>query len=116
MNKENRKELINKYKQERAEAGIYCIVNQVSGRYLLGASRDVKGMKNRFAFSQKFDTHSALPGKLWEEIKIYGLSNFSFEILESMVIKPEMTDIEIEEELVLMREICNERFEAEKAY
>jgi predicted transcriptional regulator len=116
MNKENRKGLINRYKQERAEAGIYRIVNQVNGRYLLEASRDIKGMKNRFAFSQKFGAYNALPGKLWEEIKLYGLSNFDFEILESMVIKQEMTDIEIEEELALMKEIWYERLEAEKAY
>ncbi|MDR1616559.1 MAG: GIY-YIG nuclease family protein [Syntrophomonadaceae bacterium] len=116
MNKENRKELINKYKQEQQETGVYRIVNQISGRYLLGISRDLKGARNRFGFAQKFGACNALPGKLWEEIKTYGLANFDFEILETVIIKPEMTNREIEEELALIQEIWNERFESEKAY
>lgn len=116
MSRQDRKEQIAQYKQNPPKAGVYWIVNQVTGKYMLGYTMDIKGMQNRFAFAQKYQSYGALPGKLWDDIAVYGGENFVLEVLETLEIKPEMTKNDINDELLLLEKIWLDKLDSQLAY
>ena len=114
-NKTDRKDKTAAYKQTRPDAGVFRIVNAANDRFLLGASTNLRSVQNRVDFAKISGTPNALPGKLaYEPAEVLGA--ISFEVLEVLKTKPEMTDFQIDQELKLLEEIWRERLGTENAY
>lgn len=109
-----KKELISRYKQRKIIGGIYAIKNNQNGRMLIDGTTDVKGMQNRFNFSQK--TGSCVNTRIQNDWANYGCSSFNFEILEELAKKEEQSSREFQEEIDLLKEIYLEKYDKKNLY
>lgn len=115
-NKLNRKELKAQYKQSKPDAGVYRIINNKTGKYFMDSCLDTKGECNKFEFVKKTNSYTFMHGKLSNAIREQGFDNFSFEVLELLDIKPEMTDDEIKEDLKTLEEIWRDKLGTDDEY
>jgi hypothetical protein len=111
-----RKELMAKYKEMKHDAGVYRIINNQTGKYLLGSDSNIKTIYNKFEFGKTTGSYDVLSRKLTNEFKQYGYDSFSIEILDLLDIKPEATSAEIKEELKLLEEMWREKLGTELEY
>ncbi len=111
--KASRKKLIEQYRQSRPEAGIYRIINGVTGRWYLGSDTDINTMAGKMDFARNTGMYGILPGNLQHEILRDGFENFQLEILERMPVKPETTAQELKEELKILEALWREKLGAE---
>jgi len=110
----DKKELITQYKQRKVVGGIYAIKNNQNGKMFIDGTTDIKGMQNRFSFSQK--TGSCVNTKIHNDWSSYGCSSFSFEILDELAKKEEQTISEFREEIDLLKEIWLDKHPNENLY
>lgn len=108
-NKENRKALVRQYLQSPPDAGIYRIINGLTGSFYLGSDTDIDSMTGKMDFARTTGMYGVLPGNLNQEVTRDGFQHFSLEILERVVVKPEWTREELKEELQLLKEIWQEK-------
>lgn len=104
-----RKELQQQYRETRPEAGVYRIVNTATGRVLIGSSPNLAGVRNKLAFAQQTNTPSALDYRLADDVRRYGLDAFTFEVLDVVEAKPEMTSAKLRDELSALEALWRER-------
>jgi hypothetical protein len=114
--KTNRKEIISQYKQTKKDAGVYRIINNMTGKYFLSSCLDINGEGNKFEFAKSTNTPGFSARKLANVLEKQGFNDFSFEVLELLDIKPEMTDAQVKEEIKLLEEIWREKLGTENEY
>ena len=114
--KTNRKEIIAQYKQTKKDAGVYRIINNMTGKYFLSSCLDINGEGNKFEFAKSTNTPGFSARKLANLLEKQGFNDFSFEVLELLDIKPEMTDAQVKEEIKLLEEIWREKLGTENEY
>jgi hypothetical protein len=112
----NRKALRERYESSRPAAGVYRIVNAQNGRFLLGSSLNLTSVRNRLEFVQSTGSAGTLYHQLRDDIKQYGLNAFSFEILETLEIAPEMTEAQIKEDLATLESLWREKYDLALLY
>jgi hypothetical protein len=76
----DRKALIREYKNTPREMGVYRIKNRLNGKVLIGASKNLPGILNRFRSELKLG--SCRNEALQDEYIQYGLDVFEFSVLE----------------------------------
>ncbi len=114
--RERRRELRTQYKQNHPEAGVYRIVNTVSGKSLIGAAANLASVRNKMAFAKSTNMPGALDHRLRDDIREYGLDAFALEILEVLVIEPAMTAAEIRWDLETLEALWREKFDPALRY
>ncbi len=78
----DRRDLIRNYKETPRPAGVYRVRNNVNGRSVVGASRNLPGLLNRQRFQLKHGAHpDRVLQKDWNEL---GSEAFTFEILDQL--------------------------------
>ena len=109
-----RKELLKEYKERKAVGGVYRIVNEASGKYVIDHSANIKSIQNHFQFAQKMGgpMHMKLK-KDWEE---QGGQTFKLEILEEVEQRDDQTPAQFLEELKTLEGLYRANFEASKEY
>lgn len=107
--KASRKALIAHYKQTRPDAGVYRIMNRITGKFFLSSDTDINSVTGKMDFARITKTYSAVPGNLTQDIKRDGFENFQLEILETFTVKLETTPAELKEELALLEELWREK-------
>lgn len=70
----------NSYYQKSKISGIYKIINNITGDFYIGSSKNIK---ERWRTHKKQITWKLRPSKLYEAFQQYGLNNFTFLILEN---------------------------------
>ncbi len=114
MDKQNRKSMVDAYKERVVVGGVWAVKNAKSGKLLLGADANLNGAKNKFGF---FTATGVCPylelSKDWEA---FGKDAFAFEVLEEIRKKPEQSDREFKEDLETLREMWGERIGAAGLY
>lgn len=84
MDKQQRKELITEYKQQKTSGGIYRIYNKETGKSFIKGDANLDAVKNRFQFSQTVNSaYTLVMAKDWAQ---YGSGSFAMEILEQIEI------------------------------
>ena len=111
---QNKKELINEYKNRKQIGGICEITNIQTKKILLLAVVDIEASKNRFEFSKK--TGSCISNKLQNDWNKYGPNSFNFEVIEELEKNVEQTSKEFNEDLNLLLEICLKKIEVGNIY
>lgn len=78
----DRKALIRQYKQTPRPAGVFAVINNTTGKRLIGSSPDLPGMLNRQRFQLEMGSHpdSELQGD-WNEL---GPGAFEFVVLDEL--------------------------------
>jgi hypothetical protein len=111
---ENRKELINQYKERKLIGGICAIHNNSNGKRLISAETDIEAFKNRFQFSLQSNT--CMSFKYQRDWLKNGAQSFELEILEVLEKKEEQAMDDYVEELKLLEDMILEKFEKESLY
>lgn len=114
MDKKNRKELVQAYKERKIIGGVYAIKNTINGKMLLESAADLQGNKNRFEFSQKTD--SCINIKLQKDWKELGGKAFVFDILETLEKKDTQTLKEFSDDIQVLEEMWAEKIDSDKLY
>jgi group I intron endonuclease len=76
----DKKELKKKYKQTMRPMGVYQIKNLVNGKIFIGSSSDIPGKINSQKFQLSLGSH--MNQELQKDYKVFGIENFSFEVLD----------------------------------
>lgn len=79
MDKEERKQLVSKYKLLKVTGGVYIVRNRETGNFFLKGDSNLEGSKNRFEFAKKTGCMYLQLAREWEK---YGPASFEFVVLE----------------------------------
>ena len=110
MEKERRRELVRRYKEQPVRGLVYAIENRVTGRRLVLAETNPAGSRNHFAFSQL--TGDCPRSELAADWQTYGPQAFALVELEEIEKKPEQELAQFREDLAALRELWQEREDA----
>jgi hypothetical protein len=102
-----------------ADAGVYRIVNDVTGRSLLRASPNLAAVENRLRFAQTNESLSALDPRLVTDARSHGLAALRFEVLDRLPPRPGGVvagQPGVEDELATLESLWRERFEPDELY
>lgn len=114
--KSRRKALTSEYKQTHTEAGVYRILNNRNDKSLIGSSPNLTSMRNRLEFARSTNSPVVLDHRLGKDIREYGIDAFTFEILEVLETRPEMSRTEILDDLSTLEELWREKFDPSLLY
>lgn len=114
MKNMDRKEIIQEYKNRKITGGVYRILNTKTNKFLLGSTKNLQGIINRFNFSKSTD--SCVEMKLENEWKKYKAESFIIEILEQIDKKPEQEEKEFADDIKTLEEIWREKLGTENEY
>ncbi|EMG28372.1 hypothetical protein X560_2288 [Listeria fleischmannii 1991] len=109
---EDRKAKIRAYKETPPDAGVYRFSNEETGVFLIGKTMNLKGAASKLEFGMKLGEGSMLPRYMADEARKSGVDKITFEVLERVEVKPEMTRADIEEECDVLFEIWEEKLES----
>jgi len=115
-NKADRKALVEQYKQIKKDAGVYRIVNSISGRYLLGSSINMRSVLSKYEFAKNTGTTGIWLEPLAEDIKRHGYNIFTLEVLELLEIKPETTAEQIRDGVETLEVIWRDKLDLSNEY
>ncbi len=105
------KELKNEYKHQKINTGIFCIKNKSNGKTFIGSTVNLEGMINRIKFELKY--LSFKNKELQQDYNHSSEDNFSFEIVEILKIKDDMSPREIKKKLAELEEKIIARYKKE---
>lgn len=114
MEKQDKKQLIQAYKDRKIVGGVCGVKNAKNGKYLLEATNDINGSRNRLEFCKK--TGSPLQMRIQKDWNEFGSDAFAFEVLEELEKKPEQTDKEFRDDLNTLLELWQEKLGPEQLY
>ena len=114
IDKEARRKAAEAYKNRKRDAGVYRIVNTVTGKFFLFAAPDVHGTQSHFAFCVA--TNCAPKYPLAADWKKYGVNAFQLEILGTTLQGDDQTDKEFRAELDELCALYDEELGRENRY
>jgi hypothetical protein len=107
--KARRKELVDEYKQNPAEAGVFRIVNTRNNRVLVGSTLNLASMESKMRFARSTGSTSALHLRLKDDGREFGVEAFELEILEVLETRPESTSDQIRQDLTVLEALWREK-------
>jgi hypothetical protein len=116
IDKARRKALTEQFQQAPPEAGVYRIVNRVTGKALFGSTASLAGIKNRFEFARSTKSTGALDHRLREDVASLGWDSFSLEIVDTIEVTPVMTRDEIASDLATLEALWREKTDPSLLY
>ena len=110
----SKKELQGIYKEREIIGGVFSIRNTMNDKLFLDATTDLRGIKNRFEFSQK--TGSCTHMKLQSDWNKYGGDIFVFEVLEELIKSSMQTNDEFKADVNLLKAMWLEKLSGKDFY
>ena len=110
-----RKALSAGYAQAPA-AGVYRLVNRVTGRSLVGATTNLGSVAGKLAFAQAIGKVGLFFRRAQADIARHGIAAFELEVLDTLAPRPEATAREVEEELATLEALWREKVGPEALY
>ncbi|MDD4311750.1 MAG: GIY-YIG nuclease family protein [Eubacteriales bacterium] len=114
MKPQNKKDLIEAYKQRKQIGGIYAVTNRETGKALVLATAEIGGIQQRYEFAEM--TGGCFHPKLQQDAKTYGNNAFSFAVLETIERKNTQTDREFAEDLEVLLAMWLEKYDPATLY
>ena len=111
MDRERKKALINAYKEQKTEGGVYAIINRQTGERRVFGAVNLEGAKNLFSFMQRTGNCSIL--ELRREWERYGPGAFTLEVLATLERKEEESAKDFKEEIAALTALWQEQAEAD---
>ncbi len=116
VDRARRKALAAEFGRSSPEAGVYRIVNRRTGRFLLGSTANLAGLRGKFEFASSTNSPGALGSRLGEDLAGSGFGSFSFEVLDDLEVKPGMTPVQIAEDLAILEALWREKTDPSLLY
>lgn len=114
---ERRKALKQQARESAApQAGVYAIHNNVTGKLLIATNRNLKNIAGRIDFAKSTNATTFFDHRLKHDVQTYGVQAFTFEPLETLSIKPEMTAAQIDADLKELEALVRQRFDPADLY
>jgi hypothetical protein len=113
---DRRKQLVHEFKQRPPAAGVYRIVNERTGKVLLGSAMNLASVRGKLEFARATNTPGALDHRLSKDVREYGLDAFRFEVLEVLEVGTGRTQAQAREDLEALEALWRERLSAEELY
>lgn len=114
MNPSRKKEILQSYKLQGMQGGVYAIHCTANGKRWIDCATNLVGMENRLSFS--IQTNSPPIHQLQKDWEAYGASAFVFEVLETMPQKEEETPQDYRDSLALLRDCHRSEYPADQLY
>jgi hypothetical protein len=111
---DNRKALINEYKQRKILGGIYRVTNTRNGMYLLDYAANIQAKQNAFDFM--VSSSSCLDYRLKKDLEALGSRVFGFEILETLEKKRDQSQDEFMTDLETLAKMYSDKMDSSKRY
>jgi len=105
-------ELKNEYKMNPRQGGIYIIKNTVNGKIFIGSGPNVEGQINKQKFMLGINSMPVV--ELQNDWNKYGEEKFTFEILDRLKRKEEMSSKDYKNELLLLEEMWVDKLKVNK--
>ncbi len=112
--KDERKQMMDAYRQRKVVGGVFAIVNKGNGKRLLESTRDMKGSINKFEFMVKTGISPEL--RLAADFKAFGADSFAFEVLEELEKGETQTLAEFHEDVKTLLELWRQKFDPAALY
>ena len=109
-----KKELLREYKERKPVGGVYRIVNEASGKYVIDRTANLKSIQNRFEFSQKMGSPTHL--QLKKDWDAQGGQAFKLEILEEVEQREDQGQAQFMDELKTLEQLYRANFDPAKEY
>jgi hypothetical protein len=107
-NMQRRKEINRAYQERVKPSGVFQVRNLANGKVLLGSSLNLEGPLNKHRFMLQINSH---PNKeLQKDWNEFGPGQFTFEILETILVKDD-PNFNLKDELTLLEEIWLEKLQ-----
>ena len=107
-NMQRRKEINRAYQERVKPSGVFQVRNSANGKVLLGSSLNLEGPLNKHRFMLQINSH---PNKeLQKDWNEFGPGQFTFEILETILVKDD-PNFNLKDELTLLEEIWLEKLQ-----
>lgn len=107
--KARRKELVDEYKQQLPQAGVFRILNTRTNRVLVGSTLNLASMESKARFARTTGSASALHFALKDDGRAFGADAFVLEILEVLEPAPESTPEQIRADLHVLEALWREK-------
>ena len=109
-------ELKHEYKMNPRQGGVYQIINHANGKIYIGSGPNVEAQINKQLFMLKLNMMPVEP--LQKDWNKYGEEKFTFEVLDRLKRKDEMSMKEYKNELILLEEMWIDKLNTvgEKGY
>jgi hypothetical protein len=114
MKNQNRKQLLEAYKERKIVGGICTIKNTANGKMFLAAVTDLQGYKNRYEFSQA--TGGCVDLRIQKDWDKFGREVFVFEVLEELEKSETQTSKEFSDDIKTLKEIWLEKLDPHNLY
>ena len=114
MDKEQKREIIAAYKQQKTIGGVYIIKNKENGKAFIKGDINMEAARNRFDFSQK--VNSCVQIKMREDWEKYGPAAFTFDVIREIEQKSEESTKTFRDRLKKQEELCKEEYTPDKLY
>ena len=111
-----RKALTEQYRQMIPEAGVYLIRSPGNGKALLGSTANLGSLRNKLEFAKATNMPSTLDGRMARDIAQFGIDALSLEILEIVDVTPEMTELQIRDDLATLESLWREKLGGSALY
>ena len=110
----SKKELQSLYRDREIIGGVFAIKNTMNDKLFIEATTDLRGIKNRFEFSQK--TGSCTHMKLQSDWGKYGGDIFVFEVLEELAKNSMQTNDEFKADVNYLKAMWLEKLSGRDLY
>lgn len=114
MKPQNKKDLLAAYKQRKQVGGVYAVTNTKTGKSLVLASADLRGIQKRYEFARL--TGGCFHPKLQRDAETCGNDAFTFVVLEELEKKETQTDREFQDDLETLLAMRLEQYAPERLY
>jgi hypothetical protein len=111
---DRKKELQKEYKERKITGGVFRVVNNTNGKYLLDCTPDLQARQNAFNFM--VTQSSCFDYKLAGEWEAHGPGAFFFEVLDTLVKKDTQSPEEFQADLKTLAGMWSEKLDAAKRY
>ena len=111
MDRERRKELVEQYKQQKPDMGIFIIRSNGGGKCYIQSTPDLRGVMNGALARLEGGMHPVK--ELQQEWDKYGPEHFTTEVLETLPYDEDESKTDYTEELALLHMIWEERLAGE---
>lgn len=110
----DRKAASKAYRERKAVGGVYTITNTESGRYVIGHTANLDGIRNRFQFA--VTTGSAVDPRMRSDWARLGGQAFRLNVLEELEQGPDQSAEEFQADLDALEQMVRGTLDAALAY
>ena len=107
MNADKKKLLRDSYKAKPVTGGVCCIRCSGNGRVCIQSTRNIEGLRHRYDFA--ISIGSSPDPTLQSEFETYGVSSFSFSVLDELQKGEDQTDKEFAADIDALYEMWQEK-------